>query len=325
MPRKPKKDHLTAIAIIAIMLLLLVNAYMMYNKYNQDKIIQQQQDELEEVTQLKNDLDEEYFEALSELDDLKSDNEELNTTIEEQKKKIRDQKENIDRLIIDRSQLQEAKDELENLKENIDGYLAEMEQLYREKAELNELNQDLSARNESLEDRVSRERKEKMRLQEQKDTLLSSTIQLQKNQQRLADKVDLASVIRVENIEAEGFKVSRSGKYRSRRKADNIDILQICFETTFNRVAPKGTETFFIRIINPVGETMAVDALGSGIFKMEDGNEVRYTQSIEINYQGEPNRFCMEWKPNAAFKSGLYEIELYNKGHRTGKTTMELK
>ncbi len=325
MPRKPKKDHLTAIAIIAIMLLLLVNAYMMYNKYNQDKIIQQQQDELEEVTQLKNDLDEEYFEALSELDDLKSDNEELNTTIEEQKKKIRDQKENIDRLIIDRSQFQKAKNELEKLKENIDGYLAEMEQLYQEKAELNELNQNLSARNESLEDRVNRERQEKMRLQEQKDTLLSSTIQLQKKQQRLADKVDLASVIRVENIEAEGFKVSRSGKYRSRRKADNIDILQICFETTFNRVAPKGSETFFIRIINPVGETMAVDALGSGIFKMEDGNEVRYTQSIEVDYQGEPNRFCMEWKPNAAFKSGLYEIELYNKGHRTGKTTMEMK
>lgn len=325
MPRKPKRDQLTAIAIIAIMLLLLVNAYMMYNKYNQDKIIQKQQEELEEVTQLKNDLDEEYFEALSELDDLKSDNEELNTIIEEQKKKIREQKENIDRLIIDRSQLQEAKNELENLKDNIDGYLAEMEQLYQEKAELNELNQSLSARNESLEDRVSREREEKMRLKEQKDTLLSSTIQLQKQQQHLAEKVDLASVIRVENIEAEGFKVSRSGKYRSRRKADNIDILKICFETTFNRVAAKGEETFFIRIINPLGETMAVDALGSGIFTMEDGNEVRYTQSIEIDYQGEPNRYCMEWKPNAAFKSGLYEIELYNKGHRTGKTTMEMK
>lgn len=325
MPRKPKRDQLTAIAIIAIMLLLLVNAYMMYNKYNQDKIIQKQQEELEEVTQLKNDLDEEYFEALSELDDLKSDNEELNTIIEEQKKKIREQKENIDRLIIDRSQLQEAKNELENLKDNIDGYLAEMEQLYQEKAELNELNQSLSARNESLEDRVSREREEKMRLKEQKDTLLSSTIQLQKQQQHLAEKVDLASVIRVENIQAEGFKVSRSGKYRSRRKADNIDILKICFETTFNRVAAKGEETFFIRIINPLGETMAVDALGSGIFTMEDGNEVRYTQSIEIDYQGEPNRYCMEWKPNAAFKSGLYEIELYNKGHRTGKTTMEMK
>jgi predicted nuclease with TOPRIM domain len=325
MPRKPKRDQLTAIAIIAIMLLLLVNAYMMYNKYNQDKIIQKQQEELEEVTQLKNDLDEEYFEALSELDDLKSDNEELNTIIEEQKKKIREQKENIDRLIIDRSQLQEAKNELENLKDNIDGYLAEMEQLYQEKAELNELNQSLSARNESLEDRVSREREEKMRLKEQKDTLLSSTIQLQKQQQQLAEKVDLASVIRVENIDAEGFKVSRSGKYRSRRKADNIDILKICFETTFNRVAAKGEETFFIRIINPLGETMAVDALGSGIFTMEDGNEVRYTQSIEIDYQGEPNRYCMEWKPNAAFKSGLYEIELYNKGHRTGKTTMEMK
>lgn len=325
MPRKPKRDQLTAIAIIAIMLLLLVNAYMMYNKYNQDKIIQKQQEELEEVTQLKNDLDEEYFEALSELDDLKSDNEELNTIIEEQKKKIREQKENIDRLIIDRSQLQEAKNELENLKDNIDGYLAEMEQLYQEKAELNELNQSLSARNESLEDRVSREREEKMRLKEQKDTLLSSTIQLQKQQQQLAEKVDLASVIRVENIDAEGFKVSRSGKYRSRRKADNIDILKICFETTFNRVAAKGEETFFIRIINPLGETMAVDALGSGVFTMEDGNEVRYTQSIEIDYQGEPNRYCMEWKPNAAFKSGLYEIELYNKGHRTGKTTMEMK
>jgi len=325
MARRPKRDQLTAVAIIAIMLLLVVNAYMMYNKYNQDKIIQQQTQELEEVTQLKNDLDEEYFEALSELDDLKSDNEELNTILEEQKKKIRLQKENIDRLIIDRNQLQAAKDELETLKENIDGYLTEMEQLYQEKAELNQLNQNLSARNESLENRVSREREEKMRLKEQKDTLLSSTIQLQKQQERLARKVDLASVIRVDNIEAEGYKVSRSGKYRSRRKADNIDILQICFETTFNRVAAKGDEKFHIRIINPLGETMAADALGSGVFTMEDGREIRYTQSIDINYQGEPSRYCMEWKPNAAFKNGLYEIELYNKGHRTGKTTMEMK
>jgi predicted nuclease with TOPRIM domain len=325
MSRKPRRDQLTAVAIIAIMLLLVVNAYMMYNKYNQDKIILKQQNELEEVTQLKNDLDEEYFEALSELDDLKSDNEELNGIIEEQKKKIRLQKENIDRLIIDRNQLQEARVELDSLKDNIDGYLAEMEQLYKEKAELNELNQSLSARNESLEDRVSREQREKERLREEKDTLLSSTIQLQKRQKRLAEKVDLASVIRVENITAEGFKVSRSGKYRSRRKADNIDILQICFETTFNRVASKGDETFFIRIINPLGETMALDALGSGVFTMEDGREIRYTQKVEVNYQGEPDRYCMEWKPTAAFKSGLYEIELYNKGHRTGKTTMEMK
>jgi len=325
MSKNSRRDRLTAIAIIAIMLLLVVNAYMMYNKYNQDKIIEQQSSELKEVTQLKNDLDEEYFEALSELDDLKSDNEELNTIIEDQKSKIRKQKEEIDKLIVDRNKLQRAKNELEDLKENIDGYLAEIEQLYEENEELNLQNQSLSARNESLEDRISREREEKLRLKEEKDTLLSSTIQMQKKQKRLAEKVDLASVIRIENIEAEGFKVSRSGKYRDRRKADNIDILKICFETTFNRVASKGEETFYIRIINPLGETMAIDALGSGVFTTDSGKKVRYTQSMQLDYQGEPDRYCMEWKPNAGFKSGLYEIELYNKGHRAGKTTMKMK
>jgi predicted nucleic acid-binding Zn-ribbon protein len=324
MSRKSNRDKLTVIAIIAIMLLLLINAYMMYNKYNQDKIIQQQQQELEEVTNLKNDLDEEYYEALSELDDLKSDNEELNQIIEEQKEKVREQKKTIDRLIVDRRKFREAQAQLEEMKSNIDQYLGEMEQLYKEKEALTNQNMTLEERNKSLEMRVSDEEKKKQRLKEEKDTLLSSTIQLKKQQKRLAEKVDLASVIRAEKIEAEGYKVSRSGKYRSRRKANNIDVLKICFQTTFNRVAPKGEETFFIRIINPVGETMAINALGSGTFGTDAGQEIRYTQSIEIDYQGEPNRYCMEWKPNASFQEGLYEIEIYNKGHRTGKETFEM-
>ncbi len=325
MSQKSNRDKLTVIAIIAIMLLLLVNAYMMYNKYNQDKIIQQQQQELEEVTNLKNDLDEEYYEALSELDDLKSDNEELNQIIEDQKEKIQEQKNSIDRLIVDRGRFREAQSQLEEMKSNIDQYLGEMEQLYEEKEALANQNLSLEERNKSLEIRVTDEEKKKQRLKEEKDTLLSSAMKLRKQQKRLAEKVDLASVIRVEKIEAEGFKVSRGGKHRSRRKANNIDVLKICFQTTFNRVAPKGEENFFIRIINPVGETIAINALGSGVFETEDGQEVRYTQNIEVDYQGEPNRYCMEWKPNASFQEGLYEIEVYNKGHRTGKETFEMK
>lgn len=326
MSQKKTKDRLTAVAIIAIIILLVVNAYLMYDKFNQQKIISQQTEELEEANSLKNDLEEEYYEALSELEEMKTDNEELNQLIEEQKDKLKEQKDQIDRLLVDKRDLAAARNKLEELKNNIDEYLAEIERLHEENRLLTEQNQSLSQENLNLSTEVSQERQAKKELEIQKESLLSNKKELETKQKVMAEKIDRASVIQLKSIRAEGYKVSGSGKLRSRNKAKNIDLLQICFETTSNPVAEAGKEEFYIRIINPVGETIAVEEKGSGVIQSQLNQEsIRYTQSATIEYEQKPGEYCVDWNAFTPFMEGLYEIEVYNKGFRAGKTTFEMK
>ena len=71
----------------------------------------------------------------------------------------------------------------------------------------------------------------------------------------------------------------------SKKYAKSVDRLKVCFTAAANDVAETGLERFFVRIINPVGETMAVENLGSGIMKLAGGSdEVRYTQVKEVDY-----------------------------------------
>jgi predicted nucleic acid-binding Zn-ribbon protein len=326
MTSKKTRDRLGAVAIIAIILLLVVNAYLMYDKFNQDKIIEKQKKELKEANSLKNDLEEEYYEALSELEDMKTDNEELNQLIEEQKGKLKDQKDQIDRLLIDKRDLAQARKRLDDLKENVDQYITEIERLHEENRQLSEKNQSLSQQNRQLSDQVTKEQAEKKELELERQSLLSDQAQMESKQKEMEEKIDRASVIQVKELDVQGFKVANSGKLRKRRKARNIDLVKICFTTTANPVADAGEEDFYVRIINPIGETIAVEALGSGVIESQKNREmIRYTQFTSISYEQKPKEICVDWKAATPFMEGLYEIEVYNKGFRAGKTTFEMR
>ena len=66
--------------------------------------------------------------------------------------------------------------------------------------------------------------------------------------------MNIASVIKVKGIEAEGLKVRNNGKTATRRKAKNVDQLQLCFNTTANQVANPGMEEFVVRIVSPLAK-----------------------------------------------------------------------
>ena len=56
----------------------------MYNKAQQDKVIAKHKMELDDAEQVKVELEKEYYEALSDLEELRGDNTELNAMIENQ-------------------------------------------------------------------------------------------------------------------------------------------------------------------------------------------------------------------------------------------------
>ncbi len=326
MNNRTKRDRLSAIAIIAILILLVVNAYLMYDKFNNDKIIEQQGQELKEANKLKNDLEEEYYEAISELEGLKTDNEDLNQLIEEQKNKLKDQKDQIDNLLVDKRNLAAARVKLNELKNNIDDYLMEIEKLKTENEALSADNQNLKQENQVLTNKVNEERSQRTALEEEKEDLLTDQERLKQKQEEMLKKINRASVIEVGDLIVEGFKVNDNGKLRSRRRARNIDLLKVCFTTSSNAVAQAGKETFHLRIINPIGETIAIETMGSGVIQSQTNQElIRFTTFTEVDYRQKPEQYCIDWKPLTPFMEGLYEIELYNKGYRAGKTTFEMR
>lgn len=320
------KQRLIAIAAVIIVALLGINAFLLFNKFKQDDLNSKLSEGLEEAEQLKEELEQQYYEALSELEEMRGTNEELNALIESQKEELAEQKAKIEGMLGSSRSLASARRELENMRTQAEGYIAEINQLKQENAMLQDSNMVLNERTEALSTDLEATRYEAQELSDAKAALVTEKEELQAEKQFLSGKVTRASVIKLDDVEAFGMKTKSSGKAVKKKYAKNIDQMQICFNTTANAVAESGTETYFLRIINPLGETLAVEDLGSGSFELADSrDEVRYTVAKEKQYNGTPENICMTWTPNQPFPKGAYDIQLYNKGYLAGETTLLLK
>jgi uncharacterized membrane protein len=313
-------------AIVAISVLAILCAVLVYNLVSKNRANDNLTYELNESEQLKAELEKQYYEALSELEELRGSNEELNALIETQKAELKESKDRIDALLRDSRNLAKARKEISGLTAQVEQYLAEINQLRQENEELTARTVELSEENTALNTNLDSARMRNMELSSAKATLASEKEMLEADRQRLAKKVNIASVVKVGNIEAEGLKVRGSGKAVSRKSAKNVDQLQVCFETTANEVTESGTEQFFVRIINPLGETMAIEELGSGIFTNNaNGEQIRFTQIKETDYNKDKQELCTIWSPNQPFQEGTYKVEIYNKGYLAGTTSFRLR
>jgi len=316
------QQKLLALATVAIIALLGLSAFLIYTKINQDKLIKSQSSELIEETRLKADLEKEYYQALSDLEEMRSNNTELNAMIETQKTELKSQKDKITGMIATSKDLAKAREEITKLR----AYVTEVENLRKQNAALRDTNTELSSKRDELVIQVQQERVTNEELSTSRNTLASEKVRLQQEKEVLARKVDIASSIKVSDISAVGYKVRGSGKEADTKKAKTIDGIKICFKTTNNVIASNGMETFYIRIINPLGEVMAIQDLGSGNMRLSNtGESIQYTQAVELEYSNEPAPGCANWQPGIAFESGTYQVEIYNKGFQAGKGSFVLK
>ncbi len=321
------KQRLLAIAAIVVVALLIVNAFLLYNKYNQDQVIEAQKSEIAESDKLKVEMEKQYHEALAELEEMRTGNEELNTIIDQQKEELKAQRAKINQLLKDGKNLDRARAEIRNLTAQVSEYIGRIEQLNAENEGLRNQNDELSVRTQQLTQNLDMERNKNVELSGEKEQLETVKSQLSAENENLSDKVNLASVIRVKDVSVLGMKAKSSGKMVKKRFAKNVEQLRVCFSTEENHVANPGLERFFVRIINPIGETMAIDDLGSGkIVDKGSGEEVLYTSTTEYDYNNDETEICFDWDPTVSnFQNGKYQVEIYNKGHLAGSGSFELK
>lgn len=311
--------RLLTIAGIIIVLLLGTNIFLFVNKFQQGNTIEKQGQEITSVQKLNEELEKQYNEANSQLEEMKGTNAELNALIDKQKEDLAQQKDKIAGLIKNGKDLKAARTELDKLRAQVADYVAQITDLKSKNEQLTNANTQLVSEKTALAENLSSEIKAK------EDVITAKQAVEEKNTQ-LAKKVDIASCVKVSDIFAQGYTIKDSGKEVKKDYAKNVQRLKICFNLTQNEVVPGGDEQFYIRVINPTGETMTIESNGGGIFKSNTNNEqIPYTQVKAVSYNNDAMNVCTVWDPGVALKNGNYDVEIWNKGFLAGKGTFTLK
>ncbi len=319
---------------IIIAILMGIIAMLLFNKFGNEKVIDTQKKELNEAARLQKELEEEYDNAIAELDEALNENEDLRSIIEEQKAELTKQKSKISRMIssgnTSKKALNAAQSEIDQLKAQQQAFLTKIDELEEQNSLLtNEIVQ-VKEEKKMVEEEVVRVNEEKTRITKEKDSVISNVTsaknELEKEKNYLENKVDIGSVVKTNNIEVVGYKLKSGGKLVKKRYAKNVDVLKICYSTTENRVTDPGMEQFVVRVMTPLGATMYVESLGSGNFINKDSSEeMRFTKAQDVPYDNKVSNECMNWKPDTPFAKGTYTIEIYNKGYLSGTSTVRLK
>jgi len=318
-------QRLIAIAIVVIIALLGINGYLWYSKINQDRLITKHSSELIETEKRLAELEKTYYESLSELEEMRTANGEFNALIDAQKEDLKIQRDRIAILIQSEKDLDAAEEELENLRKTQRRYVAQITRLKEENAQLSTSNEILSQEKIILTGEVQKEREANENLESEVATLENQNATISIERDALNKTVVKATVILVDDIVVNGYRVKTSGKESLTKRATKAEGLKICFEIQQNTVTDPGPERFYVRVVNPLGETMSIEDMGSGV--IEDANErlVRYTQYREIEYANVASDVCLSWQPGISFGPGIYLIEVYNKGYLAGSSAFALK
>jgi len=213
-----------------------------------------------------------------------------------------------------------------NLNALADQYIAEISNLKAKNAELTSHNMKLTEANTLLTDDLNVNKKRVASLDSVKNVLVSQTEVLNKANENLSTKVDMAEAIKINFIEVKGYDVKGDGKLAQKSRAKKVDMLRTCFTTETNLVTKAGEKEFFIRYTNPAGEVLYMENNGSGqLSEKLNGEIVKYTISGSTDYNNNDMTACMDWTPGYELIKGVYKVDIYQQGFQVGKGEFKLK
>lgn len=310
---------------IAIALLLLLSGYLWFENSNLKSANSAQTIEMQELAKVQAELDADYQTALASIEGLRTDNQELNALIDNQKEELKAQKTKVTNLIWVKRELGKAKEEIANFEGLTAGYLAQITELKNSNEMLTAENGKLTSDIVSLNGDLTSEKQLTSELTETRAVLMSEKEMLTEKNAALADKVEVGSAIKINWMSLEGGEVKDDGSWRRRKIAKRSKTLRTCFRTETNVVVPAGEEEFYLRIVGPGGETIATDDMGSGeLVNKLTGETVKYTMTGTLTYNNEDTEACMDWDPSSQVTKGAYSVEIYNKGYMVGQGAFKL-
>ncbi len=301
-----KKNNST-IYLIVIALLVVVIAYLLYNQNKQTQTIEQQEDTIAvqdaDITRKAQELDElrlEYARVMEERTLLGLSNDSLNEQVSKLDQTIRELRRTGS---INAQKRKELEDLVVSLRSDIAQKDAEIAVLKQQVDSLGQANQSLQSENQEM----------------------GSEIQtLKTTEQRLSEKVAIASRLKVENLKM--FAINAKGKERdgNEHRSKNIEKIKLLFNLGQNDVAEKNTKEVYLKVTDPSGTVLYDLSSGGGIFNF-NGEKSFYTSRNEIAFDNSNQQVEFIYTKGIPFIQGNHLFELFCEGYKIGESTLIVK
>lgn len=294
--QKPKRRFwASGLSVLLIILIILVGV--MTWLYIDQKVTTQ-----EITTELQTEKDS----LQSQLIKIRSDYDSLKTTSDTLNEKLNLEQNRVNNLLSELKttkatnyrRMKELKDEVNTLRSIAKSYVRQIDSL-------NRANQKLMAENRRVKEEMSDAQENRNRLEKEKDTL--------------SEKVQKASILRTEDLEA--IPINERGNEKT--KVNKIDKIKVCFTLEENAVAPPGERYLYMRISSPPDDYILTNS-EDNLFKYQDEQMV-YTARRSVEYEGESMDICIYFDSQGELSPGEYKVDIFADEHRIGETTFQLE
>lgn len=218
-----------------------------------------------------------------------------------------------DSLVQDKEQLMQSKvrsaKQMRALRGRVEGYKELLLMKDAEIVELKKVNQELVSENTELKT--------------EKNVLTQDLRKAKKTQEKLSEKVAVASRLVAENIDIAAVN-TRGKEKKNEFRARNIDKLKITFNIAKNDVAPVEGKDIFMQITDANDNVLFDVARGSGTFVL-DGKETFYTAKQVILFDNTEQNLTFIYDKGSEYLPGRYVMEIYTDGYLMGRKSFKVK
>lgn len=259
----------------------------------ENKDLQAEGDEVREELQL---LESDYS-------NLQTDNEALQTQIDEQKERIADYLEQIEKNKGDKYLIYKLKKEAKTLRSIMQGYVRDIDSLQQ-------LNKKLNFELEGTKNDLKN-------VADERDSYAQQNEDLQ-------ETVSKGAILKSANFNIYGLKVKSNGSTKETDRARLSDKIAVCMDILENKIAKKGERYVYVIIKDPSGKVLNPKG-GSAKFNTAAGVSKEYSDRRKITYENQDVPVCVYWEGKEELTKGTYKIEVWIDGSLTGKDDLYLK
>ncbi len=250
----------------------------------------------------------------SDLEALKGQYEQLQTSDAALNAELESKRAYIDSLLVeaekhkgDKAVIAKLKKETETLRRIMQGYVRTIDSL-------NTLNNTLRTEKQQVLNELGSEKEKSANITKEKEGLQS--------------RIDQAALLTTVNVKATGVNLSRGGKKESEtNKASKSDKLKVSFDVADNDLTRAGAHTVYIRVMTPDGKELTQSEDPDHQFTWGQ-NRGFFAAKKSIDYQNQAMSVLMyieKPNPDNEFLPGVYRVEICCDNAVIGSTTFQLQ
>lgn len=292
-PIPPQKNKSGLIFILFLVIALLAVVTWLYIDQRQTT------DEIETaLTAEKDSLQTHLLQLRNGYDELMTDNDSLNEHLNLEKEKIDDLLAEIKTVkATNYYKIKQLQNELGTLRTVAKSYVRQIDSL-------NTMNQALVAENILVKNEVKEAK--------------TANVELEEQNKDLSGKVELASTLRTEMIEA--IPINKRGK--ANNKINKIEKIKVSFRIKENVLAAAGERDVYIRIAGPDDYILAKSE--DDLFEYQ-GQEIVFSAKRPVDYINKDLDVIVFWDNNGALIPGTYEVYIFADGGEIGTTQFQIE